>query len=95
MGSMRLTCVAYCPTVTIEGVTHTLAQFHGHIVSEHTVDGRHSDMEFHFVYQNKQGGLAVYGQMLTYSPSNVSNVDESDIDKLFTTPYDSEFVGFR
>jgi len=36
-----------------------LEQFHVHVPSEHTVDGRHFDMEIHFVHRSKSGAVAV------------------------------------
>ena len=41
-----------------------LRQFHFHAPSEHTIDGRHADMEWHFVHQSEDGRLAVVGVMV-------------------------------
>ena len=38
-----------------------LEQFHMHAPSEHTVDGRHFDMEIHFVHKSASGEVAVVG----------------------------------
>merc|ERR1711879_49910 len=35
-----------------EGERYDLLQFHFHIPSEHTFDGKHSDIEIHFVHQH-------------------------------------------
>jgi len=38
-----------------------LEQFHMHTPSEHTVDGKHFDMEVHFVHKSMSGEVAVVG----------------------------------
>ena len=39
---------------------HKLLQFHMHAPSENTFDGKHYDLEFHFVHQDyEDGSLAV------------------------------------
>ena len=52
------------PTMVLDGITYTLAQFHTHTPSEHTVAGRYYDMEMHFVHTATVDGvkkLAVIG----------------------------------
>lgn len=52
-------------TITYNGLTYTLLQFHFHRPSEHTVDGEHADMEIHFVHQDTRStNLAVVGVLL-------------------------------
>lgn len=48
-------------SITVQGKTFELKQFHFHHRSEHTVDGRSYDMEIHFVHAAADGGLAVLG----------------------------------
>lgn len=43
----------------VGSLTFALHQFHVHVPSEHTIDGRHADMEIHFVHQSKSGQVAV------------------------------------
>ncbi len=64
--------VAYDPgsTLTLDGQTYTLAQFHFHLPSEHTVAAQGYDMELHLVHQNAQGGLAVVGILLKSGAEN-------------------------
>ncbi len=50
--------------VTIGGTSYSLLQFHFHAASEHTINGRHSPMEVHFVHQSEAGDLAVIGVMV-------------------------------
>ncbi len=53
-----------CPqggAITVGGRQFRLVQFHFHTPSEHTVQGRHHDMELHLVHQDDQGRLAVVG----------------------------------
>lgn len=56
--------------VTIEGKTYTLQQFHFHLPSEHEVDGKHADMELHFVHKDEEGKLAVLGVLITEGTEN-------------------------
>lgn len=44
--------------------TFLLLQVHFHSPSEHTIDGQHYPLEFHFVHQNKTGDLAVLGLLV-------------------------------
>lgn len=64
--------VDYAPgsTLTLDGQTYQLAQFHFHTPSEHLVDGRASPMEMHLVHKNERGELAVVGVMLTEGAAN-------------------------
>ncbi|ATE72424.1 Carbonic anhydrase [Lysobacter capsici AZ78] len=48
---------------TIRGRHFTLAQFHFHAASEHTLDGKHFPLEGHFVFKAQDGRLAVVGVM--------------------------------
>ena len=43
------------------GRRYTLRQFHFHAPSEHTINGRHAEMELHFVFHDGAGHLAVVG----------------------------------
>ncbi|MNC44802.1 Carbonic anhydrase precursor [compost metagenome] len=56
--------------ITIEGKTYTLQQFHFHLPSEHEVDGKHADMELHFVHKNEEGRLAVLSVLITKGTEN-------------------------
>lgn len=46
-------------TVTFDGLTYSLSQFHFHTESEHTFNGVHSDMELHLVNQVGSSTLVV------------------------------------
>lgn len=46
-------------TLTIDGKSYQLAQFHFHSPSEHTLGGKSSAMVAHLVHKNEQGELAV------------------------------------
>ncbi|RRR70958.1 MAG: carbonic anhydrase family protein [Candidatus Viridilinea halotolerans] len=58
--------VNYAPgsTITLDGTSYTLVQFHFHHRSEHTVDGQHSALELHLVHKSATGALAVVGVLL-------------------------------
>lgn len=66
--------VNYTPgsTLVASGKEYALVQFHFHHLSEHTVSGRPTDMELHFVHQDADGGLAVVGVLLTSGRHNPS-----------------------
>jgi carbonic anhydrase len=58
--------VDYAPGSYAElgGKRYDLAQFHFHSPSEHTVAGKHFDMEAHLVHRDTEGKLAVVGVFL-------------------------------
>lgn len=43
--------------------SYSLEQFHVHVPSEHTIDGKHADMEIHFVHKSSSGKAAVVAVM--------------------------------
>lgn len=55
-------------TLTIEGETFTLKQFHFHTPSENTIQHKHYPLEAHFVHANPQGKLAVIAAMFESGP---------------------------
>jgi carbonic anhydrase len=57
-------------SVTVDGVTYALAQFHFHTPSEHTLDGNSFPMELHLVHKDEQGNLVVVGVMLEKGEKN-------------------------
>ena len=56
-------------TLTIDGVTYDLLQFHVHTPSEHTVDGSESPAEIHFVHR-AEDSLAVVGVFVEEGDAN-------------------------
>jgi carbonic anhydrase len=50
-------------TLTIGADIYTLAQFHFHTLSEHTVEGRHGVMELHAVFIDSKSNYAVIGML--------------------------------
>lgn len=50
-------------TITVEGKTFKLVQFHFHTPSENQIDGKAYPMEAHFVHADAKGNLAVIGVM--------------------------------
>jgi carbonic anhydrase len=78
-GAFRLNNTGYTvnatPTVEsgrlmIAGKPFTLAQFHFHTLSEHTVNGKRGVMELHAVFQNSPQNLAVIGLLYTIGQAN-------------------------
>jgi len=55
---------------TIRGRHFTLAQFHFHAASEHTIDGKHFPLEGHYVFKAQDGRLAVVGVMYEVGKPN-------------------------
>ncbi|HHX8751552.1 TPA: carbonic anhydrase [Morganella morganii] len=49
---------------------YTLQQFHFHAPAENTINGKQFPLEAHFVYQDKDGALAVLGLMFEEGKSN-------------------------
>ncbi len=57
-------------SITLDGETYELKQFHFHSPSEHWVNGEAAAMELHFVHQNEAGEIAVVGVLLTSGSKN-------------------------
>ena len=57
-------------TLTVGGVVYELVQFHLHALSEHTLNGAHTDMELHLVHKDASGRVAVVGVMIKEGAHN-------------------------
>ncbi|HXW82307.1 MAG TPA: carbonic anhydrase family protein [Acidimicrobiales bacterium] len=55
-------------TLTANGVTYPLVQYHFHVPSEHKVNGRAADLEAHFVHTTSSGETAVLGVLYNVGP---------------------------
>lgn len=55
---------------------YQLLQFHFHVPSEHTINGKQADMELHLVHVNQLGDLAVVGVLLNQSSVANTVVDQ-------------------
>ena len=53
-----------------------LLQFHFHVPSEHTINGKQADMELHLVHVNQLGELAVVGVLMNQSTVANTIVDQ-------------------
>jgi carbonic anhydrase len=62
--------VAPGSTLTLSRAGYSLLQFHFHHPSEHTIAGKSSAMEVHFVHRHSTGALAVIGVLMTAGQSN-------------------------
>ena len=51
-------------SITVDGTTSALLQMHFHAKSEHTINGKHSPVEVHFVHKSDDGAFTVIGVML-------------------------------
>ena len=58
--------------VEIEDNRFELKQFHFHSPSEHTVDGKHFEMEMHLVHKNAEGHVAVVGLLIKQGRENAA-----------------------
>lgn len=56
--------------ILVDDVRYDLAQFHFHSLSEHTIDGRHSPLELHFVHQRTSYDLAVIAVLIDEGEEN-------------------------
>jgi carbonic anhydrase len=103
--------VNYAPGSYAElgGKRYELAQFHFHSPSEHTVAGKHSEMEVHLVHRDSEGGLAVVGVLLRkgheiaglqgvwdHLPQNEeeTTVEGASVDASSLLPRHSEFYNY-
>ncbi|HEY9653164.1 MAG TPA: carbonic anhydrase family protein [Coleofasciculaceae cyanobacterium] len=59
-------------TMTVDGKTYKLVQFHLHTPSEHWVNGKAAALELHLVHQDDQGKLAVVGVFLEKGTANTT-----------------------
>lgn len=57
-------------TITVEGHTFELKQFHFHAPSENTINGKHFPLEGHLVHADKDGHLAVVAVMFEQGRNN-------------------------
>jgi carbonic anhydrase len=57
-------------SITRDGKTYDLVQFHFHHMSENAIKGQHAPMELHLVHKDKDGNLAVVGVMLKEGKAN-------------------------
>ena len=57
-------------SLTLDGRSFELKQFHFHAPSENTFNGRHFPLEGHLVHADKDGNLAVVAVMFTEGPAN-------------------------
>ncbi len=57
-------------SITVDGTKSTLLQMHYHAKSEHTIDGKYSPVEVHFVHKSDAGALTVIGVMLEEGSSS-------------------------
>ena len=63
-------------SITYGGTKFELLQLHFHTPSEHTIDGKHTPMEVHFVHKSADGKLAVVGILMKEgtTPSPLASV---------------------
>ncbi|MFS0786563.1 carbonic anhydrase family protein [Shouchella sp. 1P09AA] len=57
-------------SLRLSGTLYTLAQFHFHTPSEHTVDDESFEMELHFVHKDANDNLAVLGVLMEEGEHN-------------------------
>ena len=59
-GTLKASIPDAQPVLWLNGVAYDLVQFHFHTPSEHTINGRHTEMEIHVVHliHDNQGGAA-------------------------------------
>lgn len=64
--------INYAPgsTITFDGTTYELLQFHFHEPGEHSLDDELAAMELHLVHQSEEGDLAVIGLLIESGETN-------------------------
>jgi len=97
-------------SMTVDGKTYRLLQFHFHSLSENTVDGQYFPLEAHLVHQAADGSLAVVGVLFKegaanpllerlwgYTPSKVNStttVGTASINVSDLLPESADYYGF-
>lgn len=56
-------------SIELDGTQYQFVQFHFHAPSEHTIEGDHWPMEWHFVHKAEDGSLAVIGVLVQEGPA--------------------------
>lgn len=59
--SVKLFPESHNNSINMYGKNYELKQLHFHIPAEHLVNGKRSDMEIHFVHEDRQQSVAVFG----------------------------------
>ena len=59
-------------SLTADGQTFDLLQYHFHSPSEHTLEGKHFPMEMHLVHKSADGKLAVLAAFVTEGDANAA-----------------------
>jgi carbonic anhydrase len=57
-------------TITVDGKSYSLLQFHFHSPSEHTIDGKPAPMVVHLIHKSEDGQLGVIGVMMNIGNEN-------------------------
>ncbi|BAN97697.1 hypothetical protein E05_29310 [Plautia stali symbiont] len=82
-------------TLTLDGETFTLKQFHFHTPSENLIDGKRYPLEGHFVFSDEQQQLAVVGVMFEAGAANpVLTTLQQDVDITPLLPADRRYYRF-
>jgi carbonic anhydrase len=58
--------------IEVDGTPYELLQFHFHAPSEHTIEGKQTAMETHFVHRSEKGELAVIGVLHALGAENAA-----------------------
>ncbi|WP_167555308.1 carbonic anhydrase [Gottfriedia acidiceleris] len=56
--------VNHSNSINLNGTIYILQQFHFHTPSEHTINGKQSDLEIHFINQNKKKSIITIGVLV-------------------------------
>ncbi|MGG2026284.1 carbonic anhydrase family protein [Gottfriedia sp. S16(2024)] len=56
--------VNHSNSINLNGTNYTLKQFHFHTPSEHTINGKQSDLEIHFINENKKNSIITIGVLV-------------------------------
>ncbi|MEH7350869.1 carbonic anhydrase [Gottfriedia acidiceleris] len=75
--------VNHSNSINLNGTNYTLKQFHFHTPSEHTINGKQSDLEIHFINENKKQSIITIGVLVDIGRLNkefqkILNVNPTD-----------------
>jgi carbonic anhydrase len=79
---------AFGGSLTLDGRSYSLVQFHFHTLSEHTVAGRHGVMELHLVFKHSDTDFAVIGELYRVGKPNafLKTLIEAGLPEKTTSP---------
>ena len=82
--TVKLTVPTGAGSVTVDGHTYNLLQFHYYLPAEHTVDNEHAAMEVHFVFVDSQKTAGEPDSLLVVGAWMEEGKADKDLEKIFS-----------